>query len=163
MKEASPELIDFIQREEASPGEGVYISHIAYNYKGSDRPVKGKFSKWLHDIEHIEVFLWGSEQCCRVADSIPSNFGSSSSKPSTMLKRKNVSWWTFSKEEANEIYSKATFLYEQASLLDTSDAPVMNDETKGEVLKSLDQMREQIINAKPYISGARPSRSPWTG
>ena len=142
MTESSPELFAFILENETELDEGVTVEHIAQNYNGSDRPKK-KFGTWLHGFDHIEMFVWKGKECCKVKDcplkeTIKKRKENDCPRPSSSQKR--MSFCSFRADDANVMYRKATFLYEQTSLLVESKDHFWNDATKIEVMSTLEEM-----------------------
>ena len=58
----SPELRQFLADGQLE--DYCYINHIAVNYRGSDRPGKGRLSRWLQQLSFLEEFQDGAGQAC---------------------------------------------------------------------------------------------------
>ena len=58
----SPELRQFLADWQLE--DYCYINHIAVNYRGSDRPGKGRLSRWLQQLSFLEEFQDGAGQAC---------------------------------------------------------------------------------------------------
>ena len=152
MTVSSPELFAFILENETEPDEGVTVEHIGQNYNGSDRPKK-KLGTWLHGLDHIEMFVWKGKDCCRIMDCpLKETLNRRKAKdcPRPSSSRQGTSFCFFRVSDANDMYRKATFLYEQTFMLLDSKDHFWNDATRIEVMNTLEEMMQMTKEATAY-------------